>query len=87
MTITTKLSVVAVLALLIAAPAQAADWSQKGDFYAPVATVVQQPTAAQMKQAEEGDFYAPTATIVQRPTATELKQAEEGDFYAPVNGN
>jgi hypothetical protein len=89
MTITTKLSLVSLLALSIATPAlaQQADWSQKGDFYAPAATAVQQPTAAQMKQAEEGDFYAPTATIAQRPTAAGLKQAEQGDFYAPVNGN
>ena len=89
MSITTKFSLVSLLARSIAtaALAQAADWSQKGDFYAPGAMVVQQPTAAQMKQAEEGDFYAPTATIAQQPTAQELNQAREGDFYAPTNGN
>lgn len=60
MTTITKLSLVSVLALVIATPAlaQEADWSQKGDYYAPGATVVQQPTTAQTKQAEEGDFYA-----------------------------
>jgi len=89
MTTITKLSLVSLLALSIATPAlaQQADWSQKGDFYAPGAAVVQQPTAAQTKQAEEGDFYASTTTIVQQPTAQEMSQAREGDFYAPTNGN
>jgi hypothetical protein len=59
---TTKFSLVSVLALMLAAPAaaQQADWSQKGDYYAPSATVVQQPTTAQTKRFEEGDYYAPT---------------------------
>jgi len=88
MTITSKLSMVAGLVLLIAAPASAADLSAtEGDYYAPGTTVQQQPTAAQTKQAEEGDFYAPAKTIVHQPTAQELKQAKEGDFYAPTKGN
>jgi hypothetical protein len=49
--------------------------------------IVQQPTAAQTKQAEEGDFYAAVTTIGQQPTAQELNQAREGDFYAPTNGS
>lgn len=82
------LTTVAVLTV-IATPAlaQQADWSQKGDFYAPVATTVQRPTAQELKQAQEGDFYAPVTATVQQPTAQELKQAQEGDFYAPMNGN
>ena len=87
MTITSKLSMVSVLALLIAAPAAAAQLSAEGDFYAPTNIVVQQPTAAQTTQAEEGDFYAPSTTIVQQPTAKELRKAEKGDFYAPTSGN
>jgi hypothetical protein len=89
MTITTKLSVLSVLALLIAAPAlaQQPDWSQKGDHYAPSTTVVQQPTAAELKQEKEGDYYAPGKRIVQQPTAKELKQEKEGDYYAPTKGN
>jgi hypothetical protein len=52
-------------------------------FYASKQTIVQRPTAAQIKQAEEGDFYAPVKTTVQQPSAQELKQAQGGDFYAP----
>jgi hypothetical protein len=88
MTITTKLSMVSILALLFAAPAAAAQLrATDGDYYAPTTTVVQQPTAAQTKQAEEGDFYAPVKTIVQEPTAQELNQARQGDFYAPMSGS
>ena len=89
MTITTKFSIVSVVALSIAAPAaaQQPDWSQKGDNYAPERTVVQQPTAAQTKQAEEGDHYAPAPTIVQQPTAPQTKRFEEGDYYAPKKGD
>jgi hypothetical protein len=61
MSITTKLSMLSVLALLIAAPAVAAQLpATEGDYYAPINTVVQQPTAEQKAQAQEGDFYAPT---------------------------
>jgi len=56
-----------------------------GNYRSQSQTMVQQPTAAQTKQAEEGDFYAPITTTVQRPTAQELNQAREGDFYAPSN--
>ncbi|MGA2892323.1 MAG: hypothetical protein ABSE22_05595 [Xanthobacteraceae bacterium] len=88
MTIITKCSLISVLALLTAAPvaAQQADWSQKGDYYAPSPTVVQQPTAAELNRAKEGDYYAPTKTIVQQPTAAELRQDKEGDYYAPQKG-
>lgn len=73
MTITTKLSLVSVLALLIASPAVAAQRSAtEGDYYSPSATIAQQPTAAQTKEAEQGDFYAPVPTIVQQPTARDL---------------
>jgi len=61
MTITSKLSMVSVLALLIAAPASAAQLSaSEGDYYSPTNTTVQQSTAAETKQAEQGDYYAPT---------------------------
>jgi len=64
MTITTKMSMLSVLALLIAAPAVAAELpATAGDYYAPTNTVVQQPTAAQLKQAQEGDFYASTKGV------------------------
>jgi hypothetical protein len=89
MTITSKLSMVSVLALLIAAPAAAAQLSAEGDYYAPTNTVVQQPTAAQTKQAEEGDFYAATnggQVSAQRASAiekcTQLANAE----YGPSGG-
>jgi hypothetical protein len=61
MSITTKLSMLSVVALLIAAPAVAAQLpATEGDYYAPTNTIVQQPTAEQTKQAQEGDFYAVT---------------------------
>jgi hypothetical protein len=87
MSITTKLTVASVLALLMAGPAaaQQADWSQAGDYYAPSKTIVQQPTAAQTKKVEQGDYYAAGQTIVQQPTARELKHAEQGDYYAPTD--
>lgn len=88
MTIITKLSLISGLALLIAAPAaaQQADWSQRGDYYAPSPTVVQQPTAVEQKQAKDGDYYAPAKTTVQQPNAAEVKQDKEGDYYAPNKG-
>lgn len=88
MTVTSKVPIVSVLALLIAAPAVAGQLPvTDGDYYAPTNTVVQQPTPAQTQQAEEGDFYAPSPTIVQQPTAHELKKARQGDFYAPISGH
>ena len=78
-----------VLALSTATPAQAqqASWTQKGDHYAPSATIVQQATPEQTKQAKEGDYYAPGTTIVQQPTTAEVKQEKEGDYYTPRKGN
>jgi hypothetical protein len=61
MSITAKLSMLSVLALLTAAPAVAAQVpATEGDYYAPTNTIVQQATAQDLKQAQEGDFYAPT---------------------------
>ena len=61
MTLISKLSMVSVLALLIAAPAAAAQLSAtEGDYYAPTNTVVQQPSAQELKQVQQGDYYAPT---------------------------
>jgi hypothetical protein len=61
MTVTTKLSMISVVAMLIAAPAAAAQLpATGGDYYAPTQTIVQQPTAQELKQAQGGDFYAPT---------------------------
>jgi len=89
MTMITKFSLASVLALLITAPAtaQQPDWSQRGDYYAPGKTIVQQPTPGELKQEEEGDYYAPGKTIVERPTPGELNQEKGGDFYAPTKGN
>ena len=56
-----------------------------GNYGSQSQTIMQQPTAAQTKQADEGDFYAPVTTTAQRPTAQELNQAQQGDFYAPSN--
>jgi hypothetical protein len=87
MNIPTKVSLVSVLALLIAAPAMAQPPATDGDYYASTKTIVQQPTSAQTKQVEEGDYYAPVPTIVQQPTAQEFRQVQEGDYYPPTKGN
>jgi hypothetical protein len=86
MNITGKSSLVCVLVLLFAAPALAGNVPE-GDYYAPTATVIQQPTSDELKAAKEGDFYSPGKTIVQQPTAQELNQAKQGDFYAPVKSH
>lgn len=87
MNIPTKVSLVSVLALLIAAPAVAQPSATDGDYYAPTKTIAQQPTSSQTNQAEEGDYYTPVPTIAQQPTAQELRQVQEGDYYAPTKGN
>jgi hypothetical protein len=86
MTITSKLSMVSVLALLIAAPAAAAQPSTEGDFYAPTNTIVQQPTAAQTQQAKEGDYYTATSgdqVSAQRAAATEKCTQQANAEYGP----
>jgi hypothetical protein len=90
MTITTKLSMVSVLALLIAAPAAAAQLpATVGDYYAPTTTVVQQPTAQELKQAQDGDYYAPTKghqVGAQRTAAIEQCTQEANVAYGPSGG-
>jgi hypothetical protein len=87
MTIIRKLSMVSVLALLIAAPAAAAQLpATEGDYYAPTNTIVQQSTAAQTKQAEEGDFYSPTnggQVSAQRSAAIEKCTQQANAEYGP----
>jgi hypothetical protein len=87
MTITTKLSMLSVLALLIAAPAVAAQLPvTEGDYYAPTNTIVQQPTAQELKQAEQGDFYAPTHgghVSAQRSAAIEQCTQHANTEYGP----
>ena len=87
MTITTKLSMLSVLALLIAAPAVAAQLpTTGGDYYAPTNTIVQQPTAQELKQAEQGDFYAPTHgghVSAQRSAAIENCTQQANAEYGP----
>jgi hypothetical protein len=87
MTITTKLSMVSVLALLIATPAVAAQLpATEGDYYAPTNTIVQQPTAQELKQAQEGDYYAPTnvsQVSAGRAAAIETCTQQANAEYAP----
>ena len=65
------------------ASAQEPDWNQRGDYYAPSGTTVQQPSAPQLRHDKEGDYYPPGRTIVQRPTSQELNQVRHGDYYPP----
>jgi hypothetical protein len=87
MTITAKLSMVSVLALLIAAPAAAAQLpATEGDYYAPTSTIVQQPSAQELKQAREGDFYASSKGNqigAQRTAAIELCTQKANAAYGP----
>ena len=87
MTITTKLSMVSVLALLFAAPATAAQLTApEGDYYAPTNTIVQQATAQDLKQAQEGDFYAVTndkQVSAQRSAAIEKCTQQANAEYGP----
>jgi hypothetical protein len=87
MSITTKLSVVSVLALLFVAPAAAAQLTAtEGDYYAPTSAIVQQPTAQDLKQAQEGDFYAVTngkQVSVQRSAAIETCTQQANAKYGP----
>jgi len=90
MTITTKLSMFSVLAMLIAAPAMAAQFpTTGGDYYAPIKTVVQQPTAQELKEAQEGDFYAPiknTPVSASRAAALEMCTQRADAAYGPSGG-
>jgi hypothetical protein len=87
MTVTTKLSMVCVLAMLIAAPAAAAQLpATAGDYYAPTNTTVQQPTAQELKQAQEGDFYASskgTQVSASRAAAIEKCTQDANAEYGP----
>jgi hypothetical protein len=87
MTIITKLSMVSVLALLIAAPAAAAQLPvTDGDYYAPTNTIVQQPTTPELKQEQEGDYYAPTngsQVSAQRAIAIETCTQQANAKFAP----
>ncbi len=87
MSITAKLSMLSVLALLIAAPAVAAQVpATEGDYYAPTNTIVQQATAQDLKQAQEGDFYAPTKgkeVGSQRTAAIEECTQQANSEYGP----
>lgn len=88
MTFISKLSMVTVLALLIAAPATAAQLPvTDGDYYAPTGTTVQQPTAQELKKVQEGDYYAPTqgteVVSAQRAAAIEKCTQQANAEYGP----
>jgi len=82
-----KACLVTAVGLLISAPAmaQAPNWSQGGDYYAPNRTIVQQPTPQELNEFRGGDYYdyAPGRRLVRRPTARELNEIRRGDYYAP----
>jgi hypothetical protein len=83
---TTTLTLAAMVALSASAPVFAADWSQKGDYYAPSKTIVQRATP-ELRQFQGGDFYTTEKTVMQRPTAQGLNQFRQGDFYEFTNSN
>jgi|HubBroStandDraft_2_1064218.scaffolds.fasta_scaffold1507243_1 hypothetical protein len=76
---------IATLSVAIPTQAQTASSAQEGDYYAPGATAVQQPTQAEVNEAKEGDYYAPNMTIVQQPTSQQLNRLRQGDYYAPTD--
>ena len=71
------------LAAPTAALAQAPNWSQQGDYYAPSGTIVQQASPQELRQFREGDYYARGNTTVEQPTARQLRRFRQGDYYAP----
>jgi hypothetical protein len=79
MTVTKKLAMVSVLAMLIAAPAAAAQLpASVGDYYAPTQTTVQQPAAQELNQAQEGDFYARTKGVqISAARAAAIRQCSQ----------
>lgn len=90
MTVTTKLSMVAVLAMLIAAPAAAAQLpASGGDYYAPISTSAQQPTPQALNQAQQGDFYATsrgTQISATRAAAIESCTQQANAEFGPSGG-
>lgn len=80
-----KVCLMTTLGLSMSAPvmAQAPNWSQEGDYYAPNGTIVQQPTPQESKQFQEGDYYAPGKTTAQRATPRQEYLIRHGDYYAP----
>jgi hypothetical protein len=68
----TRLTLVSVVALLIAVPVRA-QGPTGGDYYAPGPTVVVHPTAGQLKQNEQGDYYVGNTMILNKRRAEALK--------------
>lgn len=85
MKVAAKLYAISILALSIPAPAlaQAPDWSQRGDYYPPSNTIVQQPSPRQTYRFRQGDYYAPGGTNVQQPTPRQQYLFQHGDYYEP----
>lgn len=80
-----KICLITTLGLSMSAPAvaQAPNWSQDGDYYAPNRTIVQQSTPQELTEFRGGDYYAPSKSHVKQPTARELNEVRHGDYYAP----
>jgi hypothetical protein len=80
-----KVCLIIAFGLSISAPAmaQAPHWSQRGDYYAPNRTIMQQSTPQELNEFRGGDYYAPGRSPVQQPSARELNEARHGDYYAP----
>jgi hypothetical protein len=73
----------AALPFVVPAAAQTASSIREGDYYAPGATVVQQPSQQGLNEAKEGDYYAPDKTTVQQPTPGQIDRLRQGDYYFP----
>jgi hypothetical protein len=81
MNMTTKLSLVSIFVLSIAAPVQAQNPKQ-GDYYAPSQTAPQQASPGQQQQIKEGDYYKPGQATPQSSPGQQ-QQTKEGDYYKP----
>ena len=73
MSVTEKLFLASILALLIAGPVRAQSPTQ-GDYYAPGPTVVVHPTEGQLKLNEQGDYYVGTNMILNKSRAAALRK-------------
>ena len=72
MSVTEKLFLASILALLMVGPVQA-QGATGGDYYAPGPTVVVHPTQGQLKLNEQGDYYVGDKMILNKQRMEALK--------------
>ena len=82
MTMTTKLSLVSVLALLIAAPAAAQQPAHEGDYYVPTQATPQVLTPAQLRITQDGDYYVADKMVLHHHRIAAITTCTDGVKFA-----